>query len=95
MIQVKVQVIGDLNLTGLSSYVDQVITKLVPDIQSEIARRTPIKTGQARRGWNTRKATIENKVPYIERLEGGYSRQAPNGFVRQGINAAINKIGKV
>jgi hypothetical protein len=24
---------------------------------------------------------IQNSVPYIERLEDGYSRQAPNGFV--------------
>lgn len=94
MIEVKVQVIGDTSAPGLKAAVDRVIADLVPEVQDQIKRRTPIKTGQARRGWQTRQSTIENKVPYIERLEKGYSRQAPNGFVRQGITAAINNIGK-
>lgn len=95
MIEVKVQVVGDTSLAGLTAAIDDVVKRLVPEIQSQIQRRTPIKTGNARRGWQTRQSTVENKVPYIERLERGYSRQAPNGFVRQGIMAAINNIGTI
>lgn len=95
MIEIQVQVVGDTNLPGLTSAIDSVIQRLVPEVQSQIQRRTPIKSGNARRGWQTRQSTIENKVPYIERLEHGYSRQAPNGFVRQGILAAINNIGTI
>lgn len=92
--EIKIQVVGDTSIPGLRAAVDSVIQQLVPEVQSQIRRRTPIDTGNARRGWNTRNTTIENKVPYIERLEKGYSKQAPNGFVRQGINAAIENIGK-
>lgn len=90
----KIQVVGDTSLKGLSQAVDSVIQRLVPELQSQIRSRTPIDTGQARRGWQTRKNIVENRVPYIERLEKGYSRQAPSGFMRQGIKAAINNIGK-
>lgn len=92
--QIKVQLVGDTSLPGLKAAIQSVVDNLVPEIQSQVQRRTPIKSGNARRGWQTRKQTIENKVPYIERLEGGYSRQAPNGFMRQGIRAAIDNIGK-
>jgi hypothetical protein len=95
MIQIKVQVIGDTNLVGLKTAIDGFVSALVPEIKSQIARRTPIKTGKARRGWQSRQSAVENKVPYIGKLEGGYSRQAPNGFVRQGISAAINNIGTI
>lgn len=76
------------------------ISKFVSDLQSvvkdEIAIRTPYKSGNARRGWQTRQLgstkVVDNQVPYIGRLEGGYSRQAPNGFVNQGVNAALTKV---
>lgn len=32
---------------------------------------------------------ISNRVPYIERLDSGYSPQAPSGFVEMAIEAAI------
>lgn len=63
--------------------------------QTEVKKRTPIDKGRARRGWNKRSQgkdrIVENKVPYIERLEGGYSKQAPRGFVKQALRATINK----
>lgn len=62
---------------------------------SEVRSRTPIDKGTARRGWQSRKKgkdrEIKNRVPYIEKLEGGYSRQAPRGFTNQAVNATMNK----
>lgn len=54
--------------------------------------RTPIRTGRARRGWIAESVNrgdvddrrIYNKVPYIQYLEAGHSKQAPRGFIRQG-----------
>ena len=52
----------------------------------EIARsKTPIDKGQARRGWrlenSIREKRIVNRVPYIDELERGHSKQAPNGIL--------------
>ena len=52
----------------------------------EIARsKTPIDKGQARRGWRVepsfRQRSIVNRVPHIEALEQGHSKQAPNGIL--------------
>lgn len=63
----------------------------------ELRDRTPIRTGRARRGWiaetrgGLRDRLIYNKVPYIQYLEAGHSKQAPRGFVRQSQYAAIEK----
>lgn len=46
-------------------------------------KATPIKTGNARR--NTRlvgNKTIVAKYPYAQRLDEGYSKQAPDGMVK-------------
>lgn len=73
---------------------------LATTFKQEVTPRTPIDSGRARRGWQERQEgknkIVENQVPYIERLERGYSRQAPNGFVNQSISATIRKAkGKI
>ena len=61
--------------------------------------RTPIDTGRARRGWQQRQTgtqkILDNQVPYIERLERGWSKQAPNGFVNQAIQATITSANRI
>lgn len=37
---------------------------------------------------------VTNNVPYITRLNDGYSAQAPSGFVQQGIAAAVSRVGR-
>lgn len=61
------------------------------DLSSEIRRRTPIDSGRARAGWQQRKSEVRNEVPYIRRLENGWSKQAPRGFTKQAVNATVNK----
>lgn len=79
----------------LKKAVSDEVKFLTDTYQQEVKKRTPIDTGRARRGWQKRTSAksgeIRNQVPYIERLEGGYSRQAPNGFVRQALTATLNK----
>lgn len=86
---------GDRLLRELQQEIEQFQRSVATTFKSEVVPRTPIDTGRARAGWKQRQLgrqqIIENQVPYIERLERGYSRQAPRGFVKQAMTATINK----
>ena len=62
------------------------VAQLAADVEREIKKNTPIKTGNARRNWKKtvrqKDFDVTNKVPYIERLEAGASRQAPQGMLK-------------
>jgi len=81
--------------TNIRSWLEDVVSKekdaLQTDYKSAVVPRTPIDTGRARRGWQSRGNQIRNDVPYIGKLETGYSRQAPKGFVNQAIKSTIDK----
>lgn len=82
----------DKAIENVKDYIDRFTDGLVDELKSQVIPRTPIDTGRARRGWRVRKGLnkrIENQVPYIGALERGRSRQAPRGFVKQSIEAAI------
>lgn len=91
MITFKVKTDFDLDKT-----VSRIIREVSDDLTKELRSRTPVDTGNARRGWKNkpsrREATISNKVDYITYapdgvgLEEGLSKQAPRGFVKQSIN---------
>jgi hypothetical protein len=61
--------------------------KLAFDIVGDLLAETPVDTGQAKNGWTMDDSgdviTIENRIPYIERLNQGHSKQAPAGFVEE------------
>jgi hypothetical protein len=87
--------------------VPQAVSKLKRDIQKftakvaqtfyeEVRRVTPIDRGRARRGWKLQRAgekyVVENKVPYINVLEEGHSKQAPKGMIEPAIKQTIQKM---
>lgn len=47
---------------------------------NEWVKETPIRTGNARRKTKLNKTTIEAQYPYAQRLDDGYSKQAPKGM---------------
>lgn len=61
--------------------------KLAFDIVGDLLAETPVDTGQVKNGWTMDDSgdviTIENRIPYIERLNQGHSKQAPAGFVEE------------
>jgi hypothetical protein len=81
-----------ITITGLDSLgreldrsLKQTLAELADEVLVDARANTPIRSGNARRNW-TKKVTennfeVENKVPYIERLEAGASRQAPKGII--------------
>lgn len=54
---------------------------------------TPKRTGNARRKTSLKKNVIMAKYPYAERLDNGYSRQAPKGMFEPTVKF-IKKISK-
>jgi hypothetical protein len=72
------------------------VDKLTPNLKKKIAQldavpgqaytffraHTPIRTGRARRSTVLKQDTIVAAYPYAERLDQGYSRQAPDGMTR-------------
>jgi hypothetical protein len=46
---------------------------------------TPVDTGRARDGWYRDHDSIDNDVEYIDKLNGGSSKQAPEHFVERTI----------
>lgn len=88
---VAVKIEGTNIRRWLEGVVEQEKTALKNDYKAAVVPRTPIDTGRARRGWQTRTNQIRNDVPYIGKLETGYSRQAPRGFVNQALKTTIDK----
>jgi hypothetical protein len=81
----KVEVLGvDNALKFIGKEVEQQIDVVAQVYLEEAQKATPIKSGRARRSWNKdvqrQGFTVENTVPYIGRLEEGYSKQAPKGI---------------
>jgi hypothetical protein len=81
-----------ITITGLDALgreldrsLKQTLAEVADEVLLDARANTPIKSGNARRNW-TKTVTndnfeVQNKVPYIERLEAGASRQAPKGII--------------
>lgn len=94
--KLSVRVSGLQNsLKKLEQFADRFQDTLVAELQNELRARTPKDTGKASRGWRTQtSSTVVNRVPYIQRLERGWSQQAPNGFVKKSIAKAIQNTNR-
>ena len=74
--------------------------QMARDIYLELVKATPKKSGAASRSWtkpeNIRpddySATITTtSIPYMPRLNEGWSRQAPPGFIQQSIDKIVRR----
>lgn len=68
----------------LSNQFRKFMEQVAQVVKEEAVNNTPIKSGYARSQWQKNVGndsfSVENRVPYIERLEKGSSKQAPNGI---------------
>jgi hypothetical protein len=78
----------EITITGISNVnsvlnktLNNLVKEIVEDVNTTIVSLTPVKSGNARRGWKKTANSVENDVPYIGRLEAGSSRQAPRGMI--------------
>lgn len=84
--RVRVEIDLDPALTRrLDRELGQFVEEVMAETQSVAKRFTPKRSGAAARAWSTqgsgKSTTVENRKPYIERLEAGSSSQAPRGIL--------------
>lgn len=56
------------------------LEQLPKNAYKEWVKITPIRSGNARRKTRLNQTTIEAQYPYAQRLDQGYSKQAPKGM---------------
>lgn len=74
--------------------------KLMPQVYEHFRDITPIRSGNARQNTHLQGNRIFADYPYAERLDQGYSNQAPDGmtqptqeFLEQLVNKTVRDIG--
>ena len=66
--------------------VDRAMQDIATNTMAILVMRTPVDTGYTRTQWvvewdGPRAFAVANRVDWIERLEAGWSAQAPNGII--------------
>lgn len=56
------------------------IESVMDDVEVVAKDKTPVDTGNARRGWRQRGGNVVNNTEYVSYLEDGHSKQAPGGI---------------
>tara|TARA_B100001057_G_C22854223_1_gene952129 strand:+ start:2846 stop:3151 length:306 start_codon:yes stop_codon:yes gene_type:complete len=72
------------------------INRFMADAFDIVKSETPIDTGNARRNWRKKNKgrKVENRVPYIARLNEGHSKQARDGIAEPAIEKLNNNFKK-
>ena len=87
MLNVTIQFNGNKVAADLNRELDQTVRQISQDYFDLVKEKTPVRTGRAKRGWRLKKQrelsySVNNRVPYVGRLDEGYSKQAPRGMTR-------------
>lgn len=73
------------NPRDLERDLSKFVAEVAAEVEKDARANTPIKSGNARRNWTKSVGSdnfvVQNRVPYIERLERGSSKQAPRGII--------------
>ena len=87
---------ADVISKKLSKTLQMTLQQVADVVETTAMRNTPVKTGYTRSRW-AQKVTqsdfeVSNRVPWIEKLEAGASRQAPKGIIGPTLNQVKGKI---
>ena len=93
MIEVKVD-IKDL-MTGEIKKIKQELAKVPQQGLVQFRALTPIRSGNARRNTYLDRDTIRADYPYAQRLDEGWSKQAPRGITRPWEQWLRNRIKQI
>jgi hypothetical protein len=87
---------GDVVSKKLLKTLTMTITEVAELVESTAVAKTPIKTGFTRKQWtknySKRDFQVSNRVPWIEKLEAGASRQAPRGIIGPTLTTVKGKL---
>ena len=82
-------------VNSLEKEKENLINQIAQDTLVVARSKTPIDKGQARRGWRLestfKQKKIVNRVPHIDALENGHSKQAPNGILGPTVREITNR----
>ena len=79
---ITVQVTGQDNISREIRSIQRQLRALPVQAHAEFVDLTPIKSGNARRRTRLNRDKIVADYPYAQRLDEGWSRQAPQGMTR-------------
>lgn len=81
---------------SLQKTLQMTLQQVADTVETTARSKTPVKTGFTRRQWTKTVAKtdfeVANRVPWIERLEAGASKQAPKGIIGPTLTALKGKI---
>ena len=93
MIEVKVDVRNQMS--GQLRKIKQELAKVPQQGLVQFRALTPIRSGNARRNTYLDRDTIRADYPYAQRLDQGWSKQAPQGIVRPWEQWLRNRIRQI
>lgn len=77
---INVDVTVSDKLTGEIKKIQRQLRQVPQDGLQEFKSLTPVDTGRARRNTTLSRETIQLNYPYAQRLDEGWSKQAPKGM---------------
>ena len=87
---------ADVISAGLAKTLQMTISQVADETIKVAQSKTPVKTGYTKRQWNKTVSKtdfeVSNRVPWIERLEAGASKQAPKGIIGPTLSTLKGKI---
>lgn len=86
--------VKDAMTAGLRRMQSQ-LSKLPSEAYDFWVKATPKRTGNARRKTKLKKDTIEANYPYAQRLDEGWSRQAPDGMSKPTEKFVTDRLRKI
>ena len=85
------------NITKATQVQERQLKELYAKAYKQWVETTPIRSGNARRKTSRASNTINANYPYAERLDQGYSKQAPKGMTEPTLEEVrqyvYNKLG--
>ena len=94
-ISIRVSPQANRVISGLKTDLAKKVRSISNDLFTSLKKFTPVRSGRARNACRKQdgrfKFTIRNNVPYIGRLDDGYSNQSPKGMTRPAVREVANK----
>jgi hypothetical protein len=87
---------ADVISKKLQNALTMTMQQVADEVEKAAKSYTPVKTGYTRSKWDKRVTKqdfeVANRVPWIERLEAGASKQAPKGIIGPTLSSLKGKI---
>jgi hypothetical protein len=95
MVDVVVKFNSKKAVSDTNAYITGATKIIVEELYKLLQANSPVKSGKFRRSWKMtgtkERVKITNPQPYGQRLEDGYSKQAPQGIIKPSINQVIRQ----